>query len=242
MPKRVDHEERRAQIADALIRVAGRRGLHAVGMRDVAAEAGVSLRLVQYYFESKERLLFHGLQHLTDRFTARVGERLAAAGPQAGPRATAEALLLASLPTDEESRTFHLLYTSYAILSVTDGALASQPFIDNPDAAEDALAGLLEQARAAGLADAGIDARTEAISLLAMAAAMGTSILVGQRSPESATAVLQHQLDRIFTPAGTPAAGAGRLPPTAGPSPADEAGPGLRPPGRAAGGHRAGPR
>lgn len=33
----------------------------------------MSLRLVQYYFESKERLLFHGLQHLTDRFTARVG-------------------------------------------------------------------------------------------------------------------------------------------------------------------------
>ena len=37
MPKRVDHEERRAQIAEALIRVAGRQGLHAVGMRDVAA-------------------------------------------------------------------------------------------------------------------------------------------------------------------------------------------------------------
>ncbi|MFF5001128.1 TetR/AcrR family transcriptional regulator, partial [Streptomyces sp. NPDC000656] len=85
MPKRVDHEERRAQIAEALIQVAGRRGLHAVGMRDVAAEAGVSLRLVQYYFETKEKLLFYGLQHLTDRFTARVGARLAAAGAGAGP-------------------------------------------------------------------------------------------------------------------------------------------------------------
>ncbi|MEW2412480.1 TetR/AcrR family transcriptional regulator [Streptomyces sp. NPDC046866] len=212
MPKRVDHEERRAQIAAALVRVAGRRGLHAVGMRDVAAEAGVSLRLVQYYFETKEKLLLYGLQHLTDRFTARVGARLAAAGPEPGqepgegpgPRAMAEALLLASLPTDEESRTFHLLYTSYAILSVTDEALAAQPFIDNPDAAEDALAGLIGRAQGAGLADPGADARTEAIGLLAMAAAMGTSILVGQRGPESATAVLRHHLDRIFTP---PAAG-----------------------------------
>ncbi|MEU6867095.1 TetR/AcrR family transcriptional regulator [Streptomyces sp. NPDC046876] len=210
MPKRVDHEERRAEIADALVRVAGRRGLHAVGMRDVAAEAGVSLRLVQYYFETKEKLLLYGLQHLTDRFTARVGARLAAAGPgrgsapgsgsAPGPRAVAEALLLASLPTDEESRTFHLLYTSYAILSVTDEALAAQPFIDNPDAAEDALAGLIGRAQDAGLADPGADARTEAIGLLAMAAGMGTSILVGQRGPESATAVLRHHLDRIFTP------------------------------------------
>ncbi|MFJ9076497.1 TetR/AcrR family transcriptional regulator [Streptomyces sp. NPDC102278] len=200
MPKRVDHEERRSQIAEALVRVAGRRGLHAVGMRDVAAEAGVSLRLVQYYFETKEKLLLYGLQHLTDRFTARVGARLAAAGPAPGPRATVEALLLASLPTDEESRTFHLLYSSYAILSVTDEALAAQPFIDNPDAAEDAVTGLIDGAREAGLADPDVDARTEAISLLAMAGTLGTSILVGQRTPESSIEVLRHHLDRIFTP------------------------------------------
>ncbi|MFD9339125.1 TetR/AcrR family transcriptional regulator [Streptomyces sp. NPDC060028] len=202
MPKRVDHEERRTQIAEALVRVAGRRGLHAVGMRDVAAEAGVSLRLVQYYFQTKEKLLFYGLQHLTDRFTARVGARLAAAGPDPGPRATIEALLLASLPVDEESRTFHLLYSSYSILSVTDEALAAQPFVDNPDAAENALTGLLERAQAQGLADPGADARTEAISLLAMAATLGTGILVGQRDSASAVAVLHHHLDRIFTTAG----------------------------------------
>lgn len=83
---------------------------------------------------------------------------------------------------------------------MTDEALAAQPFIANPDAAEDALAGLLRQAQEAGLADPGVDARTEAIGLLAMAAAMGTSILVGQRGPESATEVLRHHLDRIFTP------------------------------------------
>ncbi|MFB6623257.1 MULTISPECIES: TetR/AcrR family transcriptional regulator [unclassified Streptomyces] len=209
MPKRVDHEERRAQIAEALIRVAGRRGLHAVGMRDVAAEAGVSLRLVQYYFDTKEKLLLYGLQHLTDRFTARVGARVAAVGPDPGPRVMVEALLLASLPTDDESRTFHLLYSSYAILSVTDEALAAQPFIDNPDAAENAMTGLVEQAQAAGVADPDVDARTEAISLLAMAATMGTSILVGQRSPESAIAVLRHHLDRIFTVAGRPERGTG---------------------------------
>ncbi|MCX5161253.1 TetR/AcrR family transcriptional regulator [Streptomyces sp. NBC_00053] len=200
MPKRVDHEERRGQIAEALVRVAGRRGLHAVGMRDVAAEAGVSLRLVQYYFGTKEKLLLYGLRHLTDRFTARVGARLRATGENPGPRATAEALLLTSLPTDEESRTFHLLYSSYAILSVTDEVLAAQPFIDSPDAAEDALAGLLRQAQQDGLADPGVDARTEAISLLAMAAGMGTSVLVGQRPAESAAEVLRHHLDRIFTP------------------------------------------
>jgi len=48
--KRVDHEERWRQIADAPLRTAAARGLHATGMSEVAAEAGVSVRLVQCYF------------------------------------------------------------------------------------------------------------------------------------------------------------------------------------------------
>lgn len=198
MPKRVDHAERRTEIAEALIRVADRHGLHAVGMRDVAAEAGVSLRLVQYYFQTKEKLLLFGLELLTERFGERVSARIPAAGNSPGPRAIVEALLMAALPTDDESRTFHHLYTSYAVLAVNDPALAAQPFIKNPDAAEDALAELLRQAQEAALLEPGVDPRLEAAGLLAMSAGLGTSILVGQRSPESATAVLDHHLSRIF--------------------------------------------
>ncbi|MBF6290125.1 TetR family transcriptional regulator [Nocardia cyriacigeorgica] len=48
MPRTVDHVQRRAQLADAVVAVAAREGLHAVTIRAVAAEAGVSLRFVQY--------------------------------------------------------------------------------------------------------------------------------------------------------------------------------------------------
>ncbi|UUU25792.1 TetR/AcrR family transcriptional regulator [Streptomyces sp. DSM 40750] len=198
MPRRVDHTQRRTEIAEALVRVAGRQGLHAVGMRDVAAEAGVSLRLVQYYFETKEKLLLFGLERLAERFGERVSERLRAAGDDTGPRATVEALLMAALPTDEESRTFHLLYTSYAVLSVTDPALAAQSFIKQPDAAEEALTGLLRRAQDADLLRPGADPRLEAIGLLAMSAGLGSSVLVGQRGQESAVAVLDHHLNRVF--------------------------------------------
>ncbi|MGY5125470.1 TetR/AcrR family transcriptional regulator [Streptomyces nigrescens] len=202
MPKRVDHEERRAQITEALVRVAGRRGLHAVGMRDVATEAGVSLRLVQYYFETKEKLLLHGLQWLTAGIGARIADRVRAAGDAPGPREIIEAVLLEALPTDEESRTFHLVYTAYAVLAVTDETLAAQPFIDGPNAAEDLLADQLERARTAGLTPPDLDVRTEAISLLALSAGLGTSVLVGQRTPEAAAPVLRHHLDRIFPGGG----------------------------------------
>ncbi|MDN3254677.1 TetR/AcrR family transcriptional regulator [Streptomyces mutabilis] len=198
MPKRVDHAERRTEIAEALVRVAARRGLHAVGMRDVAAEAGVSLRLVQYYFETKEKLLLFGLEHLTGKFGERLTARIRAAGDGPGPRALVEALLMTALPTDEESRVFHHLYTSYAVLAVTDRTLAAQPFIKDPDAAEAALTDILRQAQGADLLQPGVDARLTAAGLLAMSAGLGTSILVGQRSPESAVAVLDDHLDRVF--------------------------------------------
>lgn len=42
------------------------------------------------------------------------------------------------------------------------------------------------------------DAQLEAAGLLAMSAGLGTSLLLGQRSPESAIAVLDHHLNRIF--------------------------------------------
>ncbi|CAL9587271.1 TetR/AcrR family transcriptional regulator [Streptomyces albus] len=200
MPKRVDHAERRTEIAEALVRAAGRLGLHAVGMRDVAAEAGVSLRLVQYYFQSKEKLLLFGLRHLAEQFGERVAARVRAAGDDPGPREMIEALLLAALPIDAESRVFHHLYTSYAVLAMTDEALAAQPFIKDPDTAEAAVARLLRQAAEAGRLRPGTDAGAEAVGLLAMSAGLGTSILVGQRDAESATGVLRYHLDRIFQP------------------------------------------
>ncbi|MFF8260877.1 hypothetical protein [Streptomyces virginiae] len=69
---------------------------------------------------------------------------------------------------------------------------------------------VLEQAQEAGLADPDADARTEAIYLLATAAAMGTDILVGRRSPESAIAVFRHHPDRISTTAARAPAHGGR--------------------------------
>ncbi|MGW9170204.1 TetR family transcriptional regulator C-terminal domain-containing protein [Streptomyces decoyicus] len=143
-----------------------------------------------------------GRTRLTTGLGARVADRVRAAGDAPGPREMIEAVLLEALPTDEESRTFHLVYTAYAVLAVTDEALAAQPFIDGPDAAEDMVAGQLERGREAGLTAPGTDVRTEAISLLALSAGLGTSVLVGQRTPEAAAAVLRHHLDRLFPACG----------------------------------------
>src|SRR5580704_8648051 len=114
MPKRVDHEERRRQIADALLRTAATRGLHATGMREVAAEAGVSLRLVQYYFGTKEELMLFAMQQLATRFAARAMaqiNKVKQAQDPVSPRDVIAAILTEALPADDEQRTFTVLYT-----------------------------------------------------------------------------------------------------------------------------------
>ena len=203
VPKRVDHEERRRQIADALLRTAAARGLHATGMREVAAEAGVSLRLVQYYFGTKEELLLAGMQHLSVRFAERALARArltpaGASGGPASPRDLIAAIVTEALPADDESRTFAVLGTAYLALSLTDPALAIAPLVKNSDAVIRVIAAQLRAAQAAGDAPARLDPDLEATSLLAMSAGLSTSVLAGLSSVEQAHAVIDYHLHRLF--------------------------------------------
>jgi len=207
MPKRVDHEERRRQIADALLRTAATRGLHAAGMREVAAEAGVSLRLVQYYFGTKEELLLAAMQHLAARFGARAVARFKQAsgsdGP-ASPRDVIAAILAEALPADDDRRTFYVVYTAYLALSLTDPALAIAPLVKNSDMVTGVVATQLRAAQAAGDTPPRLDPDLEALSLMAMSAGLATSVLAGQSSIQQAQAVIDYHLDRLF-PASRPA-------------------------------------
>jgi AcrR family transcriptional regulator len=201
VPKRVDHEERRRQIADALLRTAATRGLHATGMREVAAEAGVSLRLVQYYFGTKEELLLAATQQLAARFSERALARIrrtSMAGAPARPRDIIAAILTEALPADDERRTFTIIYTAYLALSLTDPALALAPLVRNSSAVIDVVAAQLRAAQAAGDAPAHLDPDLEAMSLMAMSAGLGTSVIGGHSSPGQAQAVIDYHLDRLF--------------------------------------------
>jgi AcrR family transcriptional regulator len=207
VPRRVDHEERRRQITAALLRTAATRGLHATGMRDVAAEAGVSLRLVQYYFGTKEELLLAAMQQLavqfSDRVLARIG-RLRETENPVTPRDIIAAILTEALPADDERRTFAILSAAYLALSLTDPALAIKPLVRNSGIVSDAVAAQLRAAQAAGDMPAGLDPDLEAASLLSLSGGLGLSVLAGESSVGQAQAVIDYQLGRLF-PAHRPA-------------------------------------
>jgi AcrR family transcriptional regulator len=170
-------------------------------MREVAAEAGVSLRLVQYYFGTKEELLLAAMQQLatqfSDRAMARIRQSRQADRP-ASPRDVIAAILTQGLPADDEMRTFYVVYTAYLALSLTDPALAIAPLVKNSGAVIDVVAAQLRAAQAAGDTPAHLDPGLEAFSLVAMSAGLATSVLAGQSSIEQAQAVIGYHLDRLF--------------------------------------------
>src|SRR5271169_742220 len=170
-------------------------------MREVAAEAGVSLRLVQYYFGIKEELLLAGMQHLAARFAERAMTRIRQTketGGQASPRDIIAAILAEALPADDGRRTFAVLNTAYFALSLTDPALATAPLVKNTNAVIDVIAAQLRTSQAADDTPVHLDPDAEALSLLAMASGLGNSVLADQSSAERAQAAIDYHLDRLF--------------------------------------------
>lgn len=99
VPKIVDHNARRSEIAAALRRVIVRKGVAGASVRAVAAEAGWSMGALRHYFATQEELLRYGVEMQLQQVPERLGEVVARLGP--GP-ARAQALLEELLPLDEQ--------------------------------------------------------------------------------------------------------------------------------------------
>jgi AcrR family transcriptional regulator len=117
MPKRVDHEERRRDIAAALLRVVSRDGLDAVSLRHVAAEAGVTAGMVQHYFPSKEHMLQHAMGVASERYEQRITDRLGALGVEPDPVEIIRVLIGGLIPhtaAEAEDARIALAFQAYA--------------------------------------------------------------------------------------------------------------------------------
>lgn len=185
MPKRVDHEERRRLIADAVRRIAADRGLEAVSLGEVAAEAGISKGLVQHYFPTKDAML----RHATATLRGQVEDRL-------GDPASLRDVVVALLPLDDASRTDALVANAFLVRALKDEEIAGRFRAGHAQLSE-ALAALIAAAKADGVLSAGLDPVREADLLLAVVAGLGDAVLLGHRSPEEAVALVDHHLSRL---------------------------------------------
>src|SRR5262249_60318181 len=79
MPKIVDHDQRRDQIALVACRVVAQHGFDQATIVRIAREAGYTTGMVAHYFDTKQDIIIAALRLILRR----VEERLASGGPGA---------------------------------------------------------------------------------------------------------------------------------------------------------------
>jgi AcrR family transcriptional regulator len=132
MPKEVDHDARRRELADAASRVIARNGLSATTLAQVAEESGWSIGSIRYYFPNKDELIAAALWRVGERVDERIRRRTAGGMTVADLRAAAAELL----PLDASRREDALVHLAFMAQAAVVPALA--------DAAEDAARRLQE--------------------------------------------------------------------------------------------------
>jgi TetR/AcrR family transcriptional repressor of bet genes len=98
VPKLVDHERRRDEVAAVAAAVLADTGIDSSTIRDVATAGGWSTTRVTHYFASKDELLAHTLEHSITESTAAIVAAYRAGSDEL--RAIVEQLL----PLDDERR------------------------------------------------------------------------------------------------------------------------------------------
>ncbi|MFB7368256.1 TetR/AcrR family transcriptional regulator [Streptomyces sp. NPDC056222] len=201
MPRVADHDARHGQITDAVQRLIVRDGLTAVTVARTAAEAGVSVGLVQHYFTAKDEMLLATFTRVNGRFTARVDE-LVDRGEAEG-RTIAEMLrqaLAELIPLDDARRAEFLVRLAFGGQAAHNARLATVQ--------RETLAGIRSRvARAIGNGTVcgevarGVDADDAARRIVAFTEGLALHTHIDpDRTPVTATlAALDDQLGRVFT-------------------------------------------
>lgn len=100
MPRRIDHDQRKAQLAEAVWRIIRERGVGAVSVRLVAEEAGVAVGSLRHVFPTRAELLEFSAELMVQRAT----ERILALPRCEDHQQYALAVLLQLLPLEPDSR------------------------------------------------------------------------------------------------------------------------------------------
>ncbi|TCJ89688.1 TetR/AcrR family transcriptional regulator [Nocardia alba] len=196
MPRLADHEERRRSITGAVRRVIARGGLDAATFQSVAAEAGVSVRSVQYYFGTKREFLLATHRAVVEDSGARMARGFAGLGPQAGPRDIVRTILISILPLDEASRHDAVVLGIFHAATLTGPDVESADTAGAPNYIVDAVAGQLRQLRGPGADERTLIADAEVI-LLAVAG-LTQGMLTNDDYATRATQLVDHLLDRVL--------------------------------------------
>jgi len=191
------HQQRRRDIADAVLAVVAERGLAAVSLSQVAATAGVSPGRVQHYFPSKTELLTTAFERGNELSSARIRERVGPDLDSADPREVVTAVLTELIPDDPASLAHLRVRQSFAALALSDDTIAAR-LRDDYARLHQTLARLLRRDQAAARVSASVRPDDAAVRLVALAEGLAYYVLIGVTPPADARAQLREAMAQLY--------------------------------------------
>ena len=197
MPKIVDHDQRRREIAESVLDIVAAEGVPAATLRRVAAESGFAMSTIQHYFETTQAMLRFALAMLERRKAERIAARVYAEWHN-GPRAVIEGVFDEVLPLTPERLRVATIGVAYYVAWRQDRELRAVLVQDVP-AAIAGFAAVVREGQRLGQIDPTRDADREAKLLFTFADALAANIVIGYQQADEAQHTAAYYLDRLFT-------------------------------------------
>ncbi|WP_067571913.1 TetR/AcrR family transcriptional regulator [Nocardia acidivorans] len=198
MPKQVDHESRRRHIADAVCGLIGRAGIEAATLRQVAAEAGVSMGAVQRCFNTRQQMLIFAQDHVNRRVTERAQERIAASADPESVVTMLEQTLRAMLVVDDPELVDARVWVAFSAQAAVDPVIAAAQRAQQRGLAE-LLELLVRVGQDSGRIRPEIVPAHAAEELIALTDGLTLHVLIGHHTPESASTILRRRTAGLWT-------------------------------------------
>lgn len=196
MPKKIDHQARRLELTEALWRITRSDGWDAISLRKVAAEAGVSMGMVQHYFTTKDEMLCFAMEMISEDVRQRIRARVAKLPQPHSPRRLVWTVLSEMIPRPTRRAT----EVEAAQVFVRRFMLSPESVARLAEGGADLRQGVKEQillARKGSEADADRDAG----GLVALFNGLIFEFVTGEQTSETALATLRRQIEFVFGPA-----------------------------------------
>ncbi|MEU6041343.1 TetR family transcriptional regulator C-terminal domain-containing protein [Actinomadura sp. NPDC047616] len=192
MPKVVDAERRRREVAEAVWRVIRRDGLEHASVRNVAREAGLSMGSLRHYFASQGELMTFALRMVIERIERRVAAL--DAGPD--PRRRAELVLAELLPLDADRRAENEVWLAFTARAMVDPELRAL----REEGHDTLLAGcrrIVRDLLPAGTPGEDVEVEAQRLHALVDGLAVHAAMRPDLHTPERLAALVSRHLDRL---------------------------------------------
>lgn len=119
MPKIVEHDKRKEELAEAAWRVIRRDGIEHASVRSIAQEAGMSVGSMRHYFSTQSELFAFSMNLVAER----VHSRISAIHYTGHPIQDIQTLLFELMPMDEERHAEMEVWYAFTVKALSDPEL-----------------------------------------------------------------------------------------------------------------------